>query len=768
MTRNFTEHDFLRAIFSDETERFRSPAEPDAGQTVSVRLRVPKTEDAISVKLILAAITEISEQEITGQEISGQGISRQEAAAQQTTAHEIDRQQTIAQETAVQMIPMRGILMHEISPADGQQFAMFEASFTCPEEPVSYYFSLEYQGRTYICQKNGAKESSASTNVDHNVDPNIDPNADPNADPDPIIDPHYAFRFTPGFHTPDWAKGAVQYQIFPDRFCNGDPSNDVKDGEYSYHHRHVRRIADWNALPEEDDYRCFYGGDIKGIIDKLDYLEGLGIEVIYLNPIFLSPSSHKYDTQDYEHIDPHFGVIEDDIDLPLEDWEFHNGYARQYITRVLSKKNLELSDGLFAQLCDELHKRSMKIILDGVFNHCGSFHQWMDHEGIYLEKEGFAPGAYQDVSSPYREFFRFTDEKPGYEAWWDVETLPKLNYENSRKLWDTIFSAVQKWLAPPYCIDGWRLDVAADLGHSLDLNHAFWREFREKVKSVNPQAIIIAEHYGDPGDWLKGDQWDSIMNYCAFMEPLTFFLTGMEKHSDGIHDDLYQDGGSFFETMQKYMACFQEPSLQCAMNELSNHDHSRFLTRTNRTVGRMNSLGAEAADKDTDKAVLRLAATVQMTWPGAPTIYYGDEAGLAGWTDPDNRRCYPWGSEDMDLIEFHRRLISLRRSCPVLKTGSILPLGAGRGWIAYARFDAKDLAIIACNNTGDTIDVTLDAFAAEAREGERFSQIFACGRDESQSGFSGGSSDETKETASVSDGRLQLTLSPQSAVILVR
>ena len=729
MIRQNKEFDFLDAFFSDETERFRSPSEPDPGQTVKIRLRAPKVHSGMEVLLV----TEVSKRDPA----DGPADDSSGKKEQKIRISEIPMQQTESDSI----------------------FDIYEADFICPHEPVAYYFRIDHEGRTYICRKDGTTESSVDSGT-NTAEPGTGESntAGPRTGESNTADAILNFRFTPGFHIPEWAKGAVQYQIFPDRFYNGDTTNDVRDGEYSYNHRHVRHITDWYAAPAEDDYRCYYGGDIAGIMKKLDYLQDLGIEVIYLNPIFLSPSSHKYDTQDYQHIDPHFGVIKEDIEHSLKDWEFHNGYARRYIKRVTSKKNLEISDALFEEFCRNVHKRGMKIILDGVFNHCGSFHRWMDREGIYREKEGFEPGAYQDENSPYREFFRFTEEEPGYEAWWDVETLPKLDYENSRKLWDAIFDAVEKWLSPPYSIDGWRLDVAADLGHSLKVNHEFWKEFRQHVKSINPEAVIIAEHYGDPSDWLMGDEWDSVMNYSAFMEPVTYFLTGMEKHSDSINDELYQNGEKFFETMKESMAAFQYGSLQCAMNELSNHDHSRFLTRTNRTVGRTQSLGAAAADRDTNKAVLKQAAVIQMTWPGAPTIYYGDEAGLAGWTDPDNRRCYPWGREDEELIAFHRQLILMRRHFSVLKTGSLVPLGAGTGWIAYARFNGEDCMIVACNNNDEPCGIDLDIRAAEARDGERFRQIFTCWKE--------GHFFEAKESKPVEDGRLQLTLLPKSAVIL--
>ncbi len=213
-------------------------------------------------------------------------------------------------------------------------------------------------------------------------------------------------------------------------------------------------------------------------------------------------------------------------------------------------------------------------------------------------------------------------------------------------LYEYIMKIARKWVSPPYNVDGWRLDVAADLGHSNEYNHQFWRDFRKNVKEANPEAIILAEHYGEAKSWLQGDQWDTVMNYDAFMEPVTWFLTGMEKHSDEYSEGMYGNSDCFISAMQYHMASFYAPSLMTAMNELSNHDHSRFLTRTNHKVGRVAHLGSEAAGQDINKAVFREAVVMQMTWPGAPTIYYGDEAGLCGFTDPDNRRTYPWGRED--------------------------------------------------------------------------------------------------------------------------
>lgn len=515
----------------------------------------------------------------------------------------------------------------------------------------------------------------------------------------------FNFCITPGFHTPGWAKGAVMYQIFVDRFYNGDRSNDVVDGEYMYLGKSVKQVKNWGEYPDSMDVGCFYGGDLQGVLDKLDYLKSLGIEVLYLNPIFVSPSNHKYDCQDYDHIDPHYGtIVKDGGDVLGHDAE-DNTQAAKYMIRTTLADNLKASDQFFIHFMEEVHKKGMRVILDGVFNHCGSFNKWLDAERIYEMSGAYEPGAFEKKESPYHTFFKFFKEEDGawpyntsYDGWWGHATLPKLNYEDSPKLYEYIMNIARKWVSPPYHVDGWRLDVAADLGHSSEFNHKFWREFRKVVKQANPEAIVIAEHYGDPSSWLEGDQWDTVMNYDAFMEPVTWFLTGMEKHSDEYNASLYGDGESFFRSMNYHMSRMMTSSLSTAMNELSNHDHSRFLTRTNRTVGRISTQGPEAAEIGLNYGIFREAVLIQMTWPGAPTVYYGDEAGLCGWTDPDNRRTYPWGHENFELIEFHKYIISLHKSIPALKQGSVKQLLAGRQLIAYGRFFEDSKCVIIVNN----------------------------------------------------------------------
>jgi len=613
-------------------------------------------------------------------------------------------------------------------------FDYYEIQLQLTDKTVTYYF--EITGVNAICYYN---REGAVTEVQKN----------------------YNFVITPGFSTPEWAKGAVFYQIFVDRFYNGDKTNDVEDGEYIYIGEVTNKVTDWNKYPTSIGIREFYGGDLQGVLSKLDYLKDLGIEVIYLNPIFVSPSNHKYDIQDYDYVDPHFGAIVEDGGDDLPNNQLSNRHATKYIKRVTDKVNLEASNELLIQLIEEIHNRGMKIILDGVFNHCGSFNKWLDREGIYEESKNYEKGAFLDKESPYQTFFKFKEEKwpynTSYDGWWGHDTLPKLNYENSPKLYEYIMNIARKWVSPPFNCDGWRLDVAADLGLSKEFNHQFWKDFRRNVKEANPEALVLAEHYGDPSPWLQGDEWDSVMNYDAFMEPLTWFLTGLEKHSDEFRGNLMGQHEVFFHSMMNHMSRLQTSSLQVAMNELSNHDHSRFLTRTNHKVGRTGNSGPKAAEENINKGIMRAAVMVQMTWPGAPTVYYGDEAGLCGWTDPDNRRAYPWGNEDMELIKFHKEMILIHKNYEALRNGSILFLTGAPGFISYGRFDRTDKFIIAVNNNNTEITLDINAWEIGISDDEVLVRLMLT--------TEGGHNPEAIIYHSNS-GVLQLTMPPISAVVI--
>ena len=554
-------------------------------------------------------------------------------------------------------------------------FDYYECVYTTGVENAAYYFIIWCGDRYYFYNAVGVTENHDET---------------------------YDFWLMPGFKTPDWAKGAVMYQIFTDRFADGAADNRTLTNEYYYIDCYSREVMDWNKTPENNDVGIFYGGDLGGVLRKLDYLENLGIEVIYFNPLFVSPSNHKYDTQDYDHIDPHFTVIPHDYGEKLKDGDTDNTHSARYITRVTDLTNLEASNKFFADFVAECHKRGIRVILDGVFNHCGSFNKWLDRQLIYEDAIGFEKGAYRHPDSPYRSFFKFKEDKwpdnDTYEGWWGHETLPKLNYEGSPELVEYILNIARKWVSAPFNCDGWRLDVAADLGYSEEFNHEFWRKFRAAVKEANPEAIIIAENYENSGKWLKGGEWDSIMNYEAFMEPVTWFLTGMEKHSDFFREDMFRNNDAFFGAMLYHMSRMNTQSLFTAMNQLSNHDHSRFMTRTSRRVGRLATCGPEEASWDIRPWCMREAIIMQMTWPGAPCLYYGDEAGVCGWTDPDSRRTYPWGREDRELLNFYREMIRIHRSYDALKTGSVKFLAGDHAIIAYGRFNRTERIVTIVNN----------------------------------------------------------------------
>ncbi len=670
------------ALFSDETEMFRDPAEPEAGDIVRVRLRVLR-RDYAKVYLLLDG----KEQEMTFVRTSG-------------------------------------------------DFKYYGTSFVMPDHMISYSFKIVGRSETLFYNKLGCVETENE---------------------------YYNFRATPGFKTPDWAKGAVIYQIFVDRFKNGDTSNDVVDGEYFYINGPAQQIKDWKELPKEFDVRCFYGGDLQGVREKLDYLQDLGVEVIYFNPLFVSPSNHKYDSQDYDHIDPHFAVIVDDDDTILSEDESDNKKAKKYITRTTGKKNLEASNQYFIELVEEIHIRGMRVILDGVFNHCGSFNRWLDREQIYEGQKGYEKGAFVSKKSPYRSYFAFgKDQWPyneTYDGWWGHDTLPKLNYEASDALYKDILRIGKKWVSPPFNVDGWRLDVAADLGHSAECNHQFWKDFRAAIKEANPNAIVLAEHYGDPAPWLLGDEWDTVMNYDAFMEPVTWFLTGLEKHSDCFDGGRLGNGDWFVKNITHNMSKFQLPSLLTAMNELSNHDHSRFLTRTNSTVGRLATRGSDAAGRGVKYSILKAAVMLQMTWPGAPTIYYGDETGVVGWTDPDNRRTYPWGEENLELIEFHKYVIAIHKRVSCLKTGSLKILIGADHLLVYGRFDMDNQAVVVINDKDEERSVVVPVWQLGVDNGrgvlERVLLTW-------ENGYNVG-----RLPVDVSDGYLKLHAGPMSAHLFI-
>lgn len=669
----------------------------------------------------------LSEEAFRAQAVYSDETKQYRFPAEPLSADEVEITIRVGKETfsAVFLCTDEREYLMDVTEEDGI-FEYYKTTLPPTEKKVTYYFRLQYGEEEGFYTKYGYFDTFKDEG---------------------------RFEIIRDFVTPDWAKGAVMYQIYPDRFCNGDPSNDVKTNEYVYLKRMVEQVKIWDTPPAVTDVNHFYGGDLQGVIDKLDYLEDLGVEVIYFNPIFVSPSNHKYDAQDYHHIDPHFGKIVKDGGNVLKNSATTNAEASMYITRTTREENLTASDELFIELVEKAHARGIKVLVDGVFNHCGAFHKWLDREGFY---KGTVKGAFRQKTSPYHDYF-YWNEDGTYEGWWGYENHPKLNEEGCEKLKNEILEIGKKWVSAPFHADGWRLDVAADLGKTSAFNHKFWAEFRDAVKGVSENKLILAEHYGDAIDWLQGDEWDSIMNYDAFMEPVTWFLTGVSKHSTEKREDMYNDADVFWGTMIYQMGKLPIQSIMTSMNELSNHDHSRFLTRTNRRIGRLQTEGSESAARGIDKAVLREAVLLQMTWPGAPTVYYGDEAGLVGWTDPDNRRTYPWGKEDKDLIEFHKEAIYLRKENPVLRHGSLHHLYGEYGVIAYGRFDREDKFLIVLNNSEDSKPVSIPVWEIGMDLNGVLENCLMTNRD----GFT-----DFGFQCPIKNGFAELTLPPKSAAVL--
>ena len=565
------------------------------------------------------------------------------------------------------------------------------------------------------------------------------------------------FEYNKGFTLPDWAKGALMYQIFIDRFNRGDETNDVVDDEYIYIGLPVKHKENWNEYPSNFDVGYFYGGDLSGVLQKLDYLRDFGVEVIYFNPLFVSPSNHKYDTQDYDYIDPHIGVIVEDADGVLGEDDTDNKNATKYVKRVTCKKNLEASNELFIRLVEEAHKRNIKVIIDGVFNHCGSFNKWMDKEGIYKRAEDKYPiGAYWSKESEFRPYFNFIGNE--YDGWWGHDTLPKLYYENSKKLIDEVLGIAKKWVSPPFNVDGWRLDVAADLGYSHEFNHRFWAMFRSAVKSANKNAVILAEHYGDPSFWLDGKCWDGVMNYDGFMEPVSWFLTGIEKHSDRADMSLKGNSDAFFLMLNNALGKMPYDCALVSMIQLSNHDHSRFLTRTNGIVGRINTHKSEDAGSGVKLEVMRQAIMMQVTLPGAPTVYYGDEVGVCGFTDPDSRRTYPWGHENLELLEYHRYMNRWHRVRKELKTGSLIKLISAAGAVCYARVLKDNVSVIVINTGEYAKKIDIPLYLTGMRDNAIISRVIYT----NGTGYNVG-----RVTYENDNGYLNMEIEPHSGYLLV-
>jgi glycosidase/fibronectin type 3 domain-containing protein len=494
--------------------------------------------------------------------------------------------------------------------------------------------------------------------------------------------------YDPAFTTPEWARGAVVYQIFPDRFFNGDPTNDPSpdavqgtEGAALFRYGDVYGnpilVRQWDQLPEgycrayqgvtcteQPLGRDFYGGDLAGITAKLDNLKDLGVTVLYLNPIFAAPSNHRYDTSSYDVVDPDLGTQQD-----------------------------------FDTLVSEAGKRGIRVLLDGVFNHVSSDSPWFDRSRRYE-----TVGACESADSPYRVWFTFrppaanepapcAPSTPGgtdtyYVGWFGFDTIPELVEQPA--VIDLLVGpdgVVRTWVNQGTA--GWRLDVVDNLSPNL------MRQIRDAVKATNPDAMVLAEQWGDSSRWLLGDQADSTMNY-RFRRAVIGLINGDTADLDGSIAGLTPS--AFASRMAGVMEDYPAPAFNALLNLVDSHDTTRILWTL--TPGAENNTAKESPDNlAIGKAKLRLVSAIQLTWPGMADIYYGDEVGLTGQDDPDDRRPYPWDNQDTALRDWYSTLAKLRAESVALREGDLRFVLAddAAGTLGYVRRTGEQAAVVVLN-----------------------------------------------------------------------
>ena len=463
------------------------------------------------------------------------------------------------------------------------------------------------------------------------------------------------------FTTPDWLKGGIIYQIFPDRFYNsGAKKENVPED------RILRtdwgNEPEWRPTPEGKVLNNdFFGGDLKGIGEKLPYLKDLGVTCIYLNPIFESHSNHRYDTADYGKIDPLLGTEED-----------------------------------FKKLCKDAKKQGIHIILDGVFSHTGDDSVYFNRKGRYNTL-----GAYNSPESPYYKWYKFTNYPDKYQSWWGFVTLPEVIEEGEeyRNFINGKGGIIEKWLKAG--ADGFRLDVADELPD------IFIDELRARLKETKPDALLMGEvwedattkhSYGSRRRYLLGSQFDSVMNYPFANAILDFCRSGKAE--------------SFMSTVMQIVENYPKQCLDVMMNHIGTHDTERAITKIagesceyrDRQWQSCHSLG----DKyEKGIGLLKCAVALQYTLPGVPSVYYGDEAGLEGYKDPFNRGCYPWGNENRELIDFYKTMGKIRKENSVFQKGYFSPVSSMLGCVAYRRHDENGNVMVIVNRNEHSISYRL-------------------------------------------------------------
>ncbi|MBP5198678.1 MAG: alpha-glycosidase [Lachnospiraceae bacterium] len=477
---------------------------------------------------------------------------------------------------------------------------------------------------------------------------------------------------------PEWVRNAVFYQIFPERFCNGDPSNDVQDGEYEFNGHKTIHMKDWSdeALPYDKGFCLdFYGGDLQGVEAKIPYLKKLGVTAVYLNPIFSAPSNHKYDCVDFFHVDKHFG-----------------------------------GDEALASLSKALHDNGMKLILDISINHTGSNHKWFNKYGTFFDK---SVGAYNNPDSEERDFYFFEKDSNEYLGWAGVKELPTLNY-TSEKLRDIIFggedSVLKKWLKPPYSIDGWRFDVADVFARNDDvqLNRELWPLINKSIKDVNPEAYILAEDWGDVATYLNGYEWDSAMNYFGCSRIIRQVLGESDlfnERNDILKSlNLKMTAEDFKGALMQHLSHIPFIMWQNQFNLIDSHDVTRLANNPEITFD-----------------MYRGAVILQFILIGTPSIYYGDEAGIGGvvGTNEGCRFPMPW-QEDFEKgkhYELYSTLAKTRTASKALTEGGMKVLSASDYVVSIARFyeDQVAIAVVSENDNPCEVEIPVGVVGACGR-----------------------------------------------------
>ena len=536
----------------------------------------------------------------------------------------------------------------------------YEAELKISEKRLQYQFYLVTEDTIYYYTQNGI-----TTYIpDHSRD----------------------FVLVADYQKPEWVKDAVFYQIFTERFCNGNPENDVKTDEYAQNGFKTIKIENWESVPLDYEHgHCldFHGGDLEGIVEKIPYLKELGITALYLNPIFTAPSVHKFDCIDYYHIDPHFG-----------------------------------GDEALEKLSTVLHENGMKLVLDISINHTGTDHKWFNRDCEWFEK---SVGAYNNPDSEERGYY-FFGENNSYLGWFNVETMPTLNYTSKslrQKIYKAEDSVLKKWLKPPYSIDGWRFDVADVFGRNneVQLDTELWPEICSEIKSVNPNAYILAEDWGDCSEHLCGDQWDSPMNYYGCGRAIRQFLGEPDLFmldQPLLRDIPYKMTAKDFENrVMEHFSKIPFALWENQFNLFDSHDTARLHN-----------------NPKISKNAYRGAVIFQFLLPGAPSIYYGDEAEIDGRLGSMEGCRYPmpWSKDfkNTENYRLYKKMISLRKENSVLRNGSFKFICSEGRVSAFARFDENKafVGVISTEEKDVKIKLPLEAIGASSLEKEVFETPF--------------------------------------------